>query len=171
MKKGFTVVELIVSFSLVTVIVIFLFQIVIGLNNLSTNSDLKTELLNVQSLVSNEINKKINNNKITNLTKCGPYCVEFTYLDNTKDQLIIDYNNNTVQFENYKTKLPENSYIKNAQISKANAATFQTYINNAILIIDIPIYNDNFENQNFGVKVLYQYNDNEYDFTIVDLIA
>ena len=97
--------------------------------------------------------------------------MEFTYLDNTKDQLIIDYNNNTVQFGNYKTKLPENSYIKNAQISKANAATFQTYINNAILIIDIPIYNDNFENQNFGVKVLYQYNDNEYDFTIVDLIA
>ena len=67
MKKGFTVVELIVSFSLVMVIVIFLFQIIISLKNLSTNSGVKTELLNKQSLISNEINKKLNNNEIISL--------------------------------------------------------------------------------------------------------
>ena len=79
MKKGFTVVELIVSFSLVMVIVIFLFQIVISLKNLYTNSGVKTELLNKQSLISNEINKKLSSNEIISLTKCGAYCVEFLY--------------------------------------------------------------------------------------------
>ena len=171
MKKGFTVVELIVSFSLVMVIVIFLFQIVISLKNLYTNSGVKTELLNKQSLISNEINKKLNNNEIISLTKCGPYCVEFLYLDNTSDQLIVDYNNNTIQFGNYKTDLPSQSYIRDAKISKANSATLQPYFNNALLIIEIPIYNDNFEDQNFGVKVIYQYNDQLSNFPIVDLTA
>ena len=91
MKKGFTVVELIVSFSLVMVIAIFLFQIVIGLKNLYTNSGLKTELLNKQSLISNEINKKLTTKGISTLSKCGSYCVEFLYSDGTSDKMTIDY--------------------------------------------------------------------------------
>ena len=51
-NNGFTVVELIVSFSLTLVITVFLFQIVINLKNLYTNSVIKTELVNIQSLVS-----------------------------------------------------------------------------------------------------------------------
>ena len=38
-------------------------------------------------------------------------------------------------------------------------------------IIEIPIYNDNFEGQNFGVKVIYQYNDQLSNFAIADLTA
>lgn len=171
MKKGFTVVELIVSFSLVMVIVIFLFQIVIGLKNLYNNSGLKTELLNKQSLISNEINKKLSSKEITNLSKCGSYCVEFSYSDNSSDQLIIDYTNNNVQFGNYKTSLSDNTYIKDAKISEANAATFKSYADNALLIIDIPIYNDNFKDQNFGVKVIYQFNDRSSNFDIIDFTA
>lgn len=171
MKKGFTVVELIVSFSLVMVIVIFLFQIVISMKNLYTNSDLKTELLNIQSLVSNEINKKITKNEILSLNKCGSYCVEFVYQDNTSDMLILDYDNHTIQFGSYKTILPDDSYIKDAKINRVNAATFKESANNAILIIDIPIYNDNLKNKNFGIKVIYQYNDNINNFEIIDLTA
>lgn len=171
MKKGFTVIELIVSFSLVMVIVIFLFQIVISLKNLYTNSGLKTELLNKQSIISNEINKKLINNEIVYLNKCGEYCVEFIYRDYTSDQLIVDYNNNTIQFGSYKTNLPSQSYIRDAKISKANSVTLQPYSNNALLIIEIPIYNDNFEGQNFGVKVIYQYNDRFSNFGVVDFTA
>lgn len=171
MKKGFTVVELIVSFSLVMVIAIFLFQIVIGLKNLYTNSGLKTELLNKQSLISNEINKKLTTKGISTLSKCGSYCVEFLYSDGTSDKMTIDYTNNTIEFGNYKTNLPEDSYIKDAKISQANAATFQTYADNALLIIEIPIYNDNFSEQNFGIKAIYQFNDQLSNLAVVDFTA
>ena len=60
-RNGFTVVELIVSFSLTLVIAVFLFQIIINLKNLYTNSVIKTELVNMQSLISREINSKFNN--------------------------------------------------------------------------------------------------------------
>ncbi len=171
MKKGFTVVELIVSFSLVMVIAVFLFQIVIGLKNLYNNSGLKTELLNKQSLISNEINKKLNSNSVDTLRNCGSYCIEFYYADGTSDKLDIDYDNNTVQFGSYTTSLPDDSYIKNAKISIANAATFRSYVDNSLLIIDIPIYNDNFKDQNFGIKVIYPFNDQLSNIENIDFSA
>lgn len=171
MKKGFTVVELIVSFSLVMVIAIFLFQIVIGIKNLYTNSGLKTELLNKQSLISYEINKKFIEKDINQVLKCGSYCLDFVYSDGSKDQLRLDYDNKTFQFGSYTTKLPGDSYFKDVNISAKFAGTFSNYTNNAMILVNIPIYNDNFENQNFGLTAIYQYNTNENDIYLADFSA
>lgn len=171
MKKGFTVVELIVSFSLVMTIVIFLFQIVIGIKNLYTNSGLKTELLNKQSLISYEINKKFAEKDINQVLKCGSYCLSFVYSDGSKDQLRLDYDNKTFQFGSYTTKLPDGSYFKDVNISAKFAGTFSNYNNNAMILVNIPIYNDNLENQNFGITAIYQYNTNEKDIYLADFSA
>ena len=45
-KRGFTVVELVVSFALVMVVAYFLFNLLYSLKNLAVDSGLKTELLN-----------------------------------------------------------------------------------------------------------------------------
>ena len=163
MKKGFTVVELIVSFSLTMVIVVFLFQIVISLKNMYTANSLKTELLNKQAIISDKINSSFNKKTITNVTKCGSYCLNFVYNDNTSEILKIDYNENSFQFGSYKTILPDNSYISNPSIDIVYSGTFLENSNNSILVINIPIYNEFFKNQNYGINVLYQYNSNESD--------
>ena len=163
MKKGFTVVELIVSFSLTMVIVVFLFQIVISLKNMYTANSLKTELLNKQAIISDKINSSFNKKTITNVTKCGSYCLNFVYSDNTSEILKIDYNENSFQFGSYKTILPDDSYISNPSIDIVYSGTFLENSNNSILVINIPIYNEFLKNQNYGINVLYQYNSNEYD--------
>lgn len=163
MKKGFTVVELIVSFSLTMVIVVFLFQIVISLKNMYTANSLKTELLNKQAIISDKINSSFNKKTITSVTKCGSYCLNFVYNDNTSEILKIDYNENSFQFGSYKTILPDNSYISNPSIDIVYSGTFLENSNNSILVINIPIYNEFLKNQNYGINVLYQYNSNEYD--------
>ena len=163
MKKGFTVVELIVSFSLTMVIVVFLFQIVISLKNMYTANSLKTELLNKQAIISDKINSSFNKKTITNVTKCGSYCLNFIYSDNSSEMLKINYNENSFQFGSYKTLLPDNSYMSNPSIDIVYSGTFLEDSNNSILVINIPIYSDFLKNQNYGINVMYQYNSNDYD--------
>ena len=163
MKKGFTVVELIVSFSLTMVIVVFLFQIVISLKNMYTANSLKTELLNKQAIISDKINNSFNKKTITNVTKCGSYCLNFIYSDNSSEMLKINYNENSFQFGSYKTLLPDNSYMSNPSIDIVYSGTFLEDSNNSILVINIPIYSDFLKNQNYGINVMYQYNSNDYD--------
>lgn len=156
-KKGMTVVELIVSFSLVLVIAVFLFQLVLNLKKLYDNSIVKTELLNKQSIISNEINKKFRSKTISSTTSCGTNCYQFNYTDNSNDKLVVDYDNNTIEFGTYKTELPKDSYLKNVTVDVVKTATLQSYVDGSILIVDIPIYNDNFKDQNFGIRVLSQF--------------
>lgn len=163
MKKGFTVVELIVSFSLTMVIVVFLFQIVISLKNMYTANSLKTELLNKQAIISDKINSSFNKKTITNITKCGSYCLNFIYSDNSSEMLKINYTENSFQFGSYKTLLPDNSYMSNPSIDIVYSGTFLEDSNNSILVINIPIYSDFLKNQNYGINVMYQYNSNDYD--------
>jgi len=158
-KNGFTVVELIVSFSLTVVITIFLVQIIMALNNLYNNSGVKTELLTKQSLISSQLNNKLSQKIILSLTDCGEHCIQFNYSDATNDILKIDYTNNTFQFGNFLTNLPNDSYFKDAKIDVVYGATIQTNVNNAILNIIIPIYSNNIEGD-FGVNVVYQFNSN-----------
>ena len=56
-NKGFTMVELIASFSLTSIIVVMLLQIVFSLKEIQEYSDVKTELLTKQATISNKINK------------------------------------------------------------------------------------------------------------------
>lgn len=160
MKKGFTIVELIVSFSLTMIVAVFLFQIIIILRNLYNNNAVKTELLNKQFVISDKLNTAIKSKGIYTINKCGSHCLNFIYTDGTGEQLLIDYNDNSFTFGEYKTKLPENSYFKNVSVNVVYSPVFDESKNNAILYIDIPIYNDNLKSQNLGVNVVYQFNSN-----------
>lgn len=157
-KKGFTVVELIVSFALTMTVAVFLFQIVIILKNLYNNSGLKTELLNKQALISNKMNTSFNEKGINLVTKCGSYCINFIYDDGTSEKLLIDYEKNKIEFGTYTTVLPNKSYFGEVLIDVVYSGTFGPSSNNALLDVKIPIYNDDFKEQNFGVNIVYQFN-------------
>ena len=167
-KSGFTVVELIVSFSLALVIAVFLFQIIINLKNLYTSSVVKTEIVNVQSLISREINNKLNNNKIERILKCGSYCLNFMYESGESDKLVVNFDSKIIQFGSYTAKLPEDSSFGSTNIASSYSGTFSDSSNNAMILINIPIYNENLKDQNFGINIVYQYNTNENDIYLSD---
>ena len=167
-NNGFTVVELIVSFSLTLVITVFLFQIVINLKNLYTNSVIKTELVNIQSLVSREINNKFNNNKITDVDFCGNDCWRFVYENNSSDDLKVDYDSKTIQFGSYTAKLSNESYISNFSIDIANSGTISSDFDNAQLLVKISINNDNLKGQTFDINATYQFNSDKENLFVFD---
>jgi len=56
-EKGFTLIELISSFVLISLIVALLFEVLFIVKNLYSDSGIKTELLIKQALISEKINE------------------------------------------------------------------------------------------------------------------
>jgi len=167
MKKGFTVVELVVTFSVTIVIATFLLQLILSLNNIYLSSGIKTEIMNKQSLISNQINKTLTEKSISSLTSCGNYCLKFNYSDYTSDVFTIDYATNILSFGDYSTNLPEDTYFKNVSVDIVYAATIDEDDDNAILNIKIPIKNDDIKDD-FYVNVAYQFNTNDTNIEYVN---
>lgn len=165
-KRGFTTVELLVSFTMTLTIVIILFQIIIALKNLYINNGIKTQLLNKQGLITNQIASALNENKISRITRCGTDCYRFSYKNNQTEELQIDKLNRTIAFGNWTNTLAENSRFGSIMIDSYQTPTVSKENNNAFIIVDIPIYNDNFKDKNFGIHFIYQYNTNTDDITI-----
>ena len=158
-KKGMTVVELIVSFALVMAIVVFLIQIIINLTGIYNNNDTKTELLNKQSLISNNINSSFIDKQLIQVSKCSEdNCYMFNYLNGETDVLKI--NNNILQFGNFSTEIKDAKYgdIKLDVVYTPTVAPDEFNTNNSIFILTIPINSD--IDYNFDVKVVYQFNSN-----------
>lgn len=60
-NKGFTVVELLASFVLTMIIVVFLFEIVLELKNVYINETVRTEVINKNAVVASSINNVFEN--------------------------------------------------------------------------------------------------------------
>ena len=69
-NKGLSVVELIVSFVLCILVFVFIVQVVSSVEELYINLGIKTELLNKQSLISEEMNNKFSDNKTILIKEC-----------------------------------------------------------------------------------------------------
>ena len=163
MKKGFTVVELIASFTLAIIIAVLMFQVVLVLKGTFTNSGLKTQLLNKQALVSDYIYKRINEKGISTLSKCGNKCLRFTYLDNTTSDLVFE--DNKLAFEDYKFSLDNNSSFGPITVEVEKVSVVSLGNLDSILQIKLPIYNPTFENQDFGINIVYQFSSSSANIT------
>lgn len=167
-KRGFTVVELIVTFSLTVVICVFLLQLILSLKSIYDNSGIKTEILNKQSLISNQINRTFNQKTISSLSSCGEFCLKFNYIDNTSDILKIDYSNNILQFGSFYTSLPKDTNFKDVNVDIIYSGVVDNSSNDAMLNIKIPIESKKFKNEKFEVNVIYQFNSNNTNIEYVN---
>lgn len=165
-KNGFTTVELVVSFTLVMTIAVLLFQVVLNLKNLYVNSDLKTQLLNKQAIITNQINEKMIDKKIDTYSSCGEDCLHFTYTDGASDDLIINKNEKYIEFNNNRTYLIDNSNFGNINLDTFVTPIIEEQHNDSMLMIDIPIYYNKNSKQDFGIHIVYQYNSKGTDIVI-----
>lgn len=155
-KKGFTVVELTVSFSLVSIIAIMLFNLIFSLKELYVSGDIKTSLLNKQAIMDKKIYEDLNSRNLSSITACGVSCLTFTYADGDSANLLIDVGANTITYDNYTMKLNNGTSIE--QVS------FDTYSyqstnpkDNAVFHIDIPIKTTLLDDD-FGIHIVKTYN-------------
>lgn len=146
-NKGFTLVEVIVSFALTMIIVLFLFQLIITLKNIYNNNFVTSDLVLKQSNINQMINKdlmvsnlgevtSIDNDSINNC-----YNINFQY---GRRNLCYNKENNTISYNDYEFELIKNSNIGDVSVLASDGMLF---INIGITYPDI----DN----NFDVKVAY----------------
>jgi len=158
-NKGFTIVELLVSFILSMIIIIIMFELIISLKDFYQTSSIKTELLNKQNLMIDKIYTDLTEKKVVIINSCGTQCVEFVFNDGIAKTLLVDTTNNIITYDNYSIKLSNNSFFEKIEISDIGNISNQK--NNRIFSINVPIYNPLFEKENFGINIIYIYNHNE----------
>ncbi len=154
-KKGFTVVELTVSFSLVSIIAVMLFNLIFSLKELYVSGDIKTSLLNKQAIMDKKIYEDLNSRSLQNITACGISCLTFHYADGNA-KLLIDVGANTITYDNYTMKLN-----KGTEIGQVNFDTYSYTSNNlkdnAVFHLDIPITTTLLDDD-FGIHIVKTYN-------------
>lgn len=156
-KKGFTVVELMTTFALVTVISILLIKLTITLKEVYINGDIKTALLTKQGNMTDKIYKDLDENNLNSLTSCGKNCINFEYETGTKTLKI---NKNILTYDNYSIKLGDGGYFGTVDISNYDS-DIGYYFN-----LNIPIYHKLVKG-NYGININYQSETLNYDESIL----
>ncbi len=166
-KNGFTLVELIVTFTLVSTISFLLFQLIFGLKEMFITTKFKTNLLTRQANLTRRIytdTLKYRAIKFDNCTRSvenSTLCIDITFADN-EDELIqkrlVVYEEQIV-YDNYKitvSSTSDGSAIGNIKI-KNSYLNSQSEVYNAVLKIDIPITNT-LAKGDYGIHITLQYN-------------
>lgn len=167
-NKGFTVVELITTFAVASAIALVLFNIVLIIKNLYSNSNIKTNLLINQGNLSEQFNSLTLHEEISSIDFCDDAikCYEFTYTDGKKYKLIVD--NNIIKFGNYVYKLEKGSHIDedNAIIKREKIDLIDFSEKDSILNVKIPIINDQYPSQDFGLNYVYLHDYDSLEFNV-----
>lgn len=142
-NKGFSIIELVVSFSVCMVVVVVLFQIVISLKELYEKSGVKTELLGKQNLIVDQIYTDIYEKGLATATSCGDYCITFVYNDGNAKQL--SYTDSKLKYGDYTTTINNVSFVGKTYVS----------FNNSIWNIQLIIRHKLFPDDNFGVRIVH----------------
>lgn len=154
-KKGFTVIELIASFSIAITIFIILFNVVLIIKDDYQEIKDKTNLLVNKNNLSYTINEQLQNNTLISLTTCDDYdiCYLFTYDDNTSDKLIYDEVNKVISFHNFTFEIDNTMTLGNINIEEYYDDVTTNL--DGYFIINIPITQNK---KDFSIKVMYQFN-------------
>ena len=157
-NKGFTLIEVAVSFTLVATISIVLLQLVLSLKEVYLSGDVKTTLLNKQGIMTKYIYDDLNNKEISSITTCGLSCLTFKYNEGTEKTLLVDPGNKTIKYGNYTLQLDNSSHFGNLSINVVESPTALTTGDDSLISINIPILTKLLENENFGFHIVKTFN-------------
>lgn len=156
-NKGFTLIELIASFVLALTIMFFLFQVVIVVKELYVSSGLKTEMMIKKANMEKQIGLDFTDLGIKQIVTCGTDCYTFTYGDLTTKELKVDRTGNTITYGDYQIAMMDGSTIGEYKITQNTVSGVGTGKNNTIVVIEIPVTNKTIADRNFGIRMVYQY--------------
>lgn len=162
-KKGFTLVELIVSFALITTISLVFFKTILSLQQQQLENIARNNFKSFTIVLNNSIQKDFLNDNIEKIISCGENCYDITYTANGIVRLSVDKENGTITYGSIKEKLPNDyKFIGNIE--------FTSYINNfegndSYIALNLNL-KSNYESKIENIKYLYQY---DSDNQIIEL--
>ena len=163
-KKGFTVIEILASFSIALTILIVLFNVVIIMKDNLGKVNAMTNTLVEKDNLSYNINKRLKEKELASLTACsdGDKCYEFKYSDDTSDKLVYSVTDNSITFNNYTFDITDDMKVESPTITE-HYDTMSSTIYNGYFILNIPI---KVGNKDYSIKVNKHFNT---DSMVIDL--
>lgn len=173
-NRGFSVVELIVSFTLTMVIVVVLFEIIIALKNIYENSVTKSAMISRQNNLIDYIYSDINDYGLSTVGTCGNNCIQFMYDNGKITNLSWEYEYDEssdrqsfqkIKYGDYIVELIANSKFDLSlsaslgdTIFKGAKVCYNSKSDVGYLDIKLPVYNSKFENDDFGLNIFHIFN-------------
>lgn len=143
-KKGFTLVELITTFSLTAVLVVLLLNIVLIIKNIYVKYEIKSEMLIRQGNLSTYVNERIINGELASYNKDNN---TFTFTMNDGDIHILKVENNTITFDDFVYSLSSDTIIGDIVAPSTWTSGF--------LQIKVPIKHKLYPEDDFGLNIVY----------------
>lgn len=164
-NRGFSILELIVSFGLTMIIVVVLFEIIIYMKELYEKSVTQTELINRQNLITDYIYSDIYNKGLQTVEMCGDNCIAFLYTNGETKSLKWDTSLNTIGYGDYTVRLLKNTFMDHSlllsdgryTLSGARICNTSNLYDDSYFSIHIPMTNTLFPNDDFGLNIFYTY--------------
>ena len=160
-KKGFTIIEMVMAFVLVTAVVLFLFSIVFILKDSYLKTNTTSELYTEQAILTQTINHDLYTIGLNKIAKCAtdsgkPICIDFELKNGETKHLEVNKGtNNKIKYGNYIYPLGETEDFDLPAGVNNTDRTLVVCKNASIFILNIPIHSSRDENKNFGVKIIY----------------
>ncbi|MBP3766473.1 MAG: prepilin-type N-terminal cleavage/methylation domain-containing protein [Bacilli bacterium] len=170
-NKGFTLIEVAVSFTLVATISIVLLQLVLSLKEVYLSGDVKTTLLNKQGIMTKYIYDDLNNKELVSITTCGLSCLTFRYGEGTVKNLLVDPGNKTIKYGDYTLQIDNSSYFGNLSVEYDETSSALTTGDDSVISINIPVISKLLDNENFGFNIIKTYNRSNTSINISSDIA
>lgn len=183
-KKGFTLVEIIVSISLVSVVMIFLFQIITTIKNIYDKQNNKNDTKITVAVITREVERDLSsfglagvptktcdmtNNNIVPSTAINVKCIKFIYDGNNvknNEGYIVYYQNNGKYFLGYKRgkdNIIETQTVREITVAPKEDIDIITKENGDIasLKITLPVRDNN---DNYDLVINYMNTDDHATF-------
>lgn len=150
-NRGFTLIELIMTFCLTSIIVFLLINVVTIMQEVYIKSNTRTKLLIEQANLS----KSFNSNEIVSWDYCyeTEFCYELTFSDSSKSRL--EVTENSIKFKDYSYNLDENSKVVAKEFSTVDC--LGCYKADKFLVIKIDIKNEILGDEDFGINFIKPY--------------
>lgn len=137
-KKGFTIVELIISVAILSIVLVFALNLLVVLKEKETSIDTDTDMVLNQAFVSKKINGDIVKNGGIKSLNCTTTKCDFTFNDEEKKTLTLTNNKKTIKYENEENveltrTLPKSTY-GNIEVEE-----FLNYTGGTLRIITIDV--------------------------------
>ncbi len=157
-NRGFSIVELIVAFSLATIMIFIVSEITIFLraeyNKISVQSEMKLK----QAIILDKIATDFNEKQVSEVSSCGDNCFEITF-DTEMKILKVDETENIFRYGNYATDITEGVEFGTILVENENFASTPGNNTNSFLHVRIPLQHEEVRDETFDVQAIYQYDD------------
>ncbi len=155
-NNGFSTIELLLSFVIISIITIAMFKTVTVLNEKLFYFQNSSRLVLTRGKFANAVKEDLMNNKLTFISNCGSNCYDIVYETGKVRRLQRDVDEGLIKYGYITEKLPKDAYFSGDIVVTNENFNLETGKYNGILKIKVPISTEAIRGE-YDIDIIHQY--------------